>query len=210
MVAERLRDFEHDALGFQIRFVRVRSGDLEFTDDRANGKIQWLGILVARIALVVIDVKQFVRREARMKSQAQETTFIFVVGFGLAVFDVKKFFRVAAVRTFFDDENFTRLIDDEEALGAIGSLTHPDRTFVLEFGEDVGELDFWKVLRGANRGDRDQSNSDNFLHDAFETHPNCRWFRWKCFLPARANRLGKRACSTTILFPVQKIRPAVH
>jgi len=56
VIAEGLRDLQDDAFGSEIGFVGV-GGDFEFADDGADGKVERLGILITRIALVVIDVK---------------------------------------------------------------------------------------------------------------------------------------------------------
>ena len=71
MVAERLLDLEHDALGFVVGEVGIVGGDLEFADDAADGKVQRLGTLISGILLFVLDVEQLVRGTAGMKGEAQ-------------------------------------------------------------------------------------------------------------------------------------------
>src|ERR1017187_983803 len=101
VVAERLWHFEHDALGFQIRLVRVGGGNFEFADDAAERKIQRLRVLVSGVFLVVIDVEKLVGLEAGMERNAQKA--VFIVEIRLAILDVEKLLRVATVRTFLDD-----------------------------------------------------------------------------------------------------------
>src|ERR1017187_4677879 len=141
VVAERLRHFQHDALGFQIGLVRLICGDGEFADDAANGIILRLRVLAGGILLIVINVKQFVRLEARMKRDAQQAAFVFTARFRIAAFDVEKFLRVAAVGTFFDDKNFAGLIHDKQPARTVRRFAHPDRALVREPGKNGLKFD---------------------------------------------------------------------
>ncbi len=147
VIAERLLHFQQNALGCQIGQIRVGGGDLEFADDTAEGKILRLGVLVRRIFLVVINVEQMVRCKAGMKGDAQQAAFVFAAGLRIAVFDVEKFLRVAAVRAFFDNQNFPRLIDDEHPARTVRRLAHPDRAFIGELGKNRLECDLGQRLR---------------------------------------------------------------
>ena len=66
------------------------------------------------ILLVVVNVKQPVRPELRMKRQPQQSLRVGVVGF--AVHDVQKFLRVRAVAALAHDENAPRLFQNEKAV----------------------------------------------------------------------------------------------
>ena len=152
MIAERLRDFQHDALGFQVGLVRIGVGHLEFADDAADRIILRPGILIGRVFLVVIDIEQMIGDEAGMKREAQEAALVLIVRFRMAVFDVEKFLRVAAVGIFFEDENFSGLIDEEHPARTVRRFAHPDGAFVRQLGKDRLELDGRQRLRAGGRG----------------------------------------------------------
>ena len=99
-----------------------------------------------------------------MEGEAQEAAFVFAAGLGVAGFDVEKLLRVAAVRTFLDDENFSGLINDEEASAAVRRFGHPDGTFVLQFGQHGLEDDWRQCLRGDGERKAEQDGGQKVFH----------------------------------------------
>ncbi len=83
-------------------------------------------MLIRRIFLVVINVEQTVGLEAGMKRNAHQA--VLIVEIRMTVLDVEKLFRVAAIRTFFDDDDFPGLADEEKPARTVRRFAHPDRT----------------------------------------------------------------------------------
>ena len=98
-----------------------------------------------------------------MKGEAQQAAFIFAAGLRVAGFDVEKFLRVAAVGTFFDDENFPGLIDHEHPARTVRRLGHPDRAFVGQLGENRLERDWRQRLRTGGEGEAQQAGGEKLF-----------------------------------------------
>src|SRR5664279_1070222 len=104
-----------------------------------------------------------------MKRKAQQAAFVFAAGLRVAVFDVKKNLRAAAVGTFFDDENFPRLIDDEKSSRMVRRLGQPDRTFILKFGKNRFKRDLGERLGGTEGGGKqERGGNKDFFHEVVD------------------------------------------
>src|SRR5450432_3090397 len=108
-------------------------------------------MLVRIVLLVVIDVKQSVGLEARMKGDAHQA-FLVAAVIRFTILDVQKFLRVAAVGTFFHDKNCPGLRDDKETSRTVRRLRHPDRSINLQIRKKWFEFDFRQRLREGDRG----------------------------------------------------------
>ena len=64
-----------------------------------------------------------------MKRDAHQAVFILKIR--MAVLDVQKFLRVAAVGIFFDDEDFAGLTNDKKPARTVRRLAHPHRALDL-------------------------------------------------------------------------------
>ena len=146
VVAKRLRDLQQDAFGFQVGGIGIVGGHLEFTDDAAEREVQRLQILAGWILLVVINVKQSVGLETGMERQAQQSALVLKIR--MAVGDVEKGFRVAAVGTLFDHDDASRLIHDEQPARIVRRFGHPYGAFALQLGQHRLEPD-WRQRRRA-------------------------------------------------------------
>ena len=142
VVAEGLRHFQQDALGTQVGEVGVGGRHLEFADDAAARE------LTARIGvlLVVVNVKQSVGLEARMKGEAQQSLLIIHIRF--ASHDIHKLLPIAAVAPLWRDENPARLLDEKETARIVRRLAHPNRAIQRQGRKGRAEPHLGKGLGG--------------------------------------------------------------
>ena len=64
----------------------------------------------------------------------------------------KNSFSVAAVRIFFENEDFPGLADGKEATRTVRGFTHPNQTVYLQIGINLSKLDFRQRLSHRNAG----------------------------------------------------------
>lgn len=107
-------------------------------------------MLIWGVFLVVINIKQTVRFETRMKRDAHQAVFILKIR--MAVLDVQKFLRVAAVRIFFENEDFSGLTDGKEPSRTVRRFAHPNQTVNLQVCKNLSKLDFRQRLCRHNAG----------------------------------------------------------
>src|SRR6202167_5087837 len=87
----------------------------------------------------------------------------------MPIFDVQKFLRVAAIRTFFDDENFPGLTNDEKPPRTIRRFAHPHRAVNLQIWENLFEFNLRKRLRRRDAGKHQRTKKPRQKKFAF-TH----------------------------------------
>jgi hypothetical protein len=130
VVPEGLGEFEEDALGREVGFVGIINGCLHFADAGV------LGILER-----VVEVEFAVLGVVGVERESQKAFFKLLLDEG-AVGDIEEsdFFRRGTV--LWQDGDFSELLDEEEAVGAIGWNGERDGEFnvlVLEGGGDFDE-----------------------------------------------------------------------
>jgi hypothetical protein len=72
VITKGLRHLEQDALGAHIRLVGIGRRNLKLADNAAA----WVHRTGLRVLLIVVDIKQLVCLEARVKSHAEQTFLI--------------------------------------------------------------------------------------------------------------------------------------
>ena len=119
MVPVRLGDFKKDTFGGEVSFGGIICSGLHFADDAVFGVLKG-----------VVEVEFPICGVVGMKGEAEKAFFEFLFDEG-AVGEIEKGDFFGRVSIFGEDDDFAKLLDEEEALSS-----------VRRDGEGDGEFDF--------------------------------------------------------------------